>query len=95
MPAKLISSVPKLTEAMIRNAIHTVRVRASDHGWTVKKVAHPKVWKFARKEEAIARATEIAKAASWSVVIHNKNGKVIQRVHPSRSSKSSRGQAVA
>lgn len=67
----------------IRDAIHTVRVRSVGKSWSVKKVADSRIQRFATKAEALECALDLAAEAKWTVVVHDKNGK-ITRITPSQ-----------
>ena len=79
--SKPTSSRKRLTLGQIRSAIRTVRVRSSGKSWSVKKVADSRIRRFATKEEALDCARELAAEAKWTVVLHDKNGK-ITRITP-------------
>ena len=87
---KSISSSPesqskRLTIGQIRDAIHTVRVRSTGKNWSVKKVADSKVWRYATKDKALARALDLAGESKWAVVVHDKNGRITRMTSPKRA----------
>lgn len=88
MPLKAAPTQKRLTDGSIRAAIHTVRVRSTDKGWTVKKVAHHGVRTFGTRQEAMNLARKLAEQSSWAIVVHGKSGKITQTFPPPAKSKS-------
>ena len=72
----------RLTDRQIQNAIQTIRVQSNGIRWEVKKVASPRVWRFSTKAKAMEKAEKLAAESRWSIVIHDRLGRVRQTLPP-------------
>lgn len=47
-------------------------------GWVVRQADRKKGGVFQKKSDAIEEARKVARRAGWEVVIHNKDGRIVQ-----------------
>jgi hypothetical protein len=71
-PLKIIT----LSDSQIRSAIRSVYVRPAGKNWRVKRVAAPTIWRFGKREDAIAKAQALASPLAWDVVVLDRKGRV-------------------